>query len=114
MLVTGCTATQKEEHLLSRVSNRVDLSWRDADRIPGTDCLLLVIDGHFCLPVKDVVDLLGTGMEVGFRCQSRGKPGLGKTLVPDRGIAMGQEFPDLGSISRGEGVHVVDVLDIHG
>ena len=54
MLVTGCTAAQKDEHLLSRVSNRVDLSWRDADRITCSDCLLLVIDCHFRLPVKDL------------------------------------------------------------
>ena len=72
ILVTWGTATEKDEHLLSVLTDRVQAARRDGNGISPADRVLFPVDCHFCLSGQDIVDLLSPG---GWKSGTVARPG---------------------------------------
>lgn len=113
VFVTRGAATEQNKRFRSGIGQLMRPAWRDSNGIQGPNFRFFAIDFHESRTFKDIIDLLCLGM-IMFGGRSPGRQGgFGETLVSDRRVSIGQEFPDFGSVLGDEGSGRVPVNDVH-
>ena len=112
MFIGGCAATEELHTLPPRIGNLVVGTGWNGNGVALPDLAFLFTDLHGARAFEDVVELLGLHVMVACRGSSGGKPCLRQRLVLDARVAVGQKFADLGTVFRGERLHVFNVDNV--
>lgn len=110
VLVRGSTAAKQAQWFSPQIPQLVLLSGTYRDRVANIDLADFTLNSDSPLAVGDKINLLGPDMIMLLRAGAGRQPRLGQALVPDSGIPVSQQFPDLRTVLGDEGRDLVQIL----
>lgn len=113
MFVARRTATNEFKDFTAGIGYVMFSTGWNRDCIAWTYGTRFVSNAHLALSGENVIDLLGKGMIMPGRLPADRHSSFGQTLIADRGISMGKQFPKFRFIFGGKRLRLFDVLNVH-
>merc|ERR1712146_299527 len=102
VLITGCTAAEKNEGVGPVIPDLMHFTRWNRDCISHANLSPLVRDPHLPSPAQQIVDLFRFGMIMSQSQASRGHPRFSERLLTNARVSMGKQLSDLGAVFGGK------------